>query len=283
MGSGNWNGAKWIGGAAADMPFYAHYLPVFGISFTVTLCKDTDTRRAAFVYGANDARLMDRNMNILGVEAARDESYVKIELDATDDTARLNVYRSGYSKGDSAEKPLKSFDIPSDLINPANRFAPHTISLTSVLGTTRFSIDGSQRELGSVELNPMGRGGDYIAFPVVADYGFVASVGGKARFSDIVVRNYRSPGNVIATLAADTTVTGAALHTRAAAVKPTPMLRTEFTAGKAISKARLYATARGIYSFYINGRKVGCEWFAPGFTQYNKTYIRSSCFSKSVK
>lgn len=272
MGGANWSGAKWIGGTEADIPFYAHYLPVFGISFTVTLDKGTDTRRAAFVYGANDARLMDRNMNILGVEAAHGESYVKIELDATADTARLNVYRSGYSKGDNAEKALRSFNIPTNLINPANRFAPHTISLTSVLGTTRFKVDGSPRELGRVELNPMGRGGDYIAFPVVADYGFVASAGGKARFSDVVVRNYRSPGNVIATLAADTTVAGAALQTRAAAVKPAPVLRTEFAAGKAISKARLYATARGIYSFYINGRKVGGEWFAPGFTQYNKTH-----------
>ena len=38
-------------------------------------------------------------------------------------------------------------------------------------------------------------------------------------------------------------------------------------------KARLYVTARGIYEIYINGQRVGEDYFNPGVTQYNKTHL----------
>lgn len=38
--------------------------------------------------------------------------------------------------------------------------------------------------------------------------------------------------------------------------------------GKELQKAILYATARGFYECYINGEKVGSEYYAPGFTDY---------------
>ncbi len=40
--------------------------------------------------------------------------------------------------------------------------------------------------------------------------------------------------------------------------------------GKSVSKARLYATACGIYEFQINGTKAGNNCLAPGYTDYNK-------------
>lgn len=44
------------------------------------------------------------------------------------------------------------------------------------------------------------------------------------------------------------------------------LLRSEFTTarGKNIRKARLYATACGIYKCHLNGKPVGDDWFAPG-------------------
>ncbi|MCL2165189.1 MAG: family 78 glycoside hydrolase catalytic domain, partial [Oscillospiraceae bacterium] len=45
-------------------------------------------------------------------------------------------------------------------------------------------------------------------------------------------------------------------------------LRTEFQAEKAIAGAKLYATAMGGYEMFINGGRVGKDWFAPGLTQY---------------
>lgn len=50
-----------------------------------------------------------------------------------------------------------------------------------------------------------------------------------------------------------------------------PLLRSEFEIMKPISSARLYASARGIYETTLNGRKVGEQWLAPGWTDYSST------------
>jgi alpha-L-rhamnosidase len=52
-----------------------------------------------------------------------------------------------------------------------------------------------------------------------------------------------------------------------------PMLRTKFTAEKSIEAARLYVTSRGIYEVYINGERVGDDYYNPGLTQYNKSHM----------
>ena len=47
------------------------------------------------------------------------------------------------------------------------------------------------------------------------------------------------------------------------------MIRTEFkTDNKKINQARLYVTARGIYEIYLNGKRVGDDYYNPGLTQY---------------
>ncbi len=53
-----------------------------------------------------------------------------------------------------------------------------------------------------------------------------------------------------------------------------PMLRTSFkAAAKAIEGARLYVTARGIYEVFLNGKRVGDDYYNPGLTQYNVTHM----------
>ena len=47
-------------------------------------------------------------------------------------------------------------------------------------------------------------------------------------------------------------------------------LRKSFTLAKPIARARLYATARGIYVPYLNGKQVGEDLYRPGWTDYNK-------------
>ena len=44
-------------------------------------------------------------------------------------------------------------------------------------------------------------------------------------------------------------------------------------AEKEVQKARLYITARGVYEAYLNGERVGDDWFNPGLTQYNRTHM----------
>lgn len=50
---------------------------------------------------------------------------------------------------------------------------------------------------------------------------------------------------------------------------PRPMVfRRKLTLEKPVAKAKLYATALGIYEAEINGKRVGNRYFAPGFTSY---------------
>lgn len=53
-------------------------------------------------------------------------------------------------------------------------------------------------------------------------------------------------------------------------LEASPLLRTEFSCGKEVSSARIYVTALGLYNLYINGKRVGEDYFTPGWTSYNK-------------
>lgn len=272
-----WNQAKWIGGGEEDMVLYSHYLPVFRIDYTLQLDEQTQSTKAGFIYGANDQRLMNRNRNIFQLESSKDKTYCMLELDIypllSNKEARLNIYRVGFHPNDQKDKPLKSIAIPDSLINNKNKYQKHKIYFTNNLGHTNIYIN--EKEITYLGVNPLGQGGDFIAFPVVGDIGFYVLAKQTAQFSDIEIRNLRTPSNilykqeeqVVNGTKADTFIT----H------NPTrnsmPMLRTTFDASPNIAKARLYVTSRGIYEFYINGQRVGNDYFNPGMTQYNKTQI----------
>jgi alpha-L-rhamnosidase len=51
---------------------------------------------------------------------------------------------------------------------------------------------------------------------------------------------------------------------------PSPYLRKEFPLDKTVRRARLYATARGVYELYMNGNRVGNDVLAPGWTDYDR-------------
>ncbi|WP_320053318.1 family 78 glycoside hydrolase catalytic domain [uncultured Acetobacteroides sp.] len=275
-----WNGAKWIGGN--HLTFYSQYLPVFKINFGVQLDKKSNSTKAGFIYGANDERLMDKNKNIYKLENKRDSSYVLVELDLASlnsgGKARMNIYRAGYASKDKCDRPLKSFDISSSLINNQNRFEPHTVYLYSVLGQTEFYVDGETKEnqIGTANLNPNGQGGDFVAYPVVANIGYALRENQKATFSNVQVRNFRAPSNVLFSddfKEAGSTSSLGVFKTVDPSRNSMPMLRTSFTAKAEISKARLYVTSRGIYDMYINGKRISDDYFNPGSTQYNKTQL----------
>jgi alpha-L-rhamnosidase len=52
---------------------------------------------------------------------------------------------------------------------------------------------------------------------------------------------------------------------------PAPMMRREFSvnAKKKVERARLYASAMGLYEVELNGQRVGEEYFTPGWTAYD--------------
>ncbi len=60
-------------------------------------------------------------------------------------------------------------------------------------------------------------------------------------------------------------VTAPILH-----LPPARYLRTEFTLSRPIRRATVYASALGLYQLQINGQRVGNDYFAPGWTDYDK-------------
>jgi alpha-L-rhamnosidase len=324
--SSAWSGAQWIGGGDDDLVLYSPYLSIFDVKYALTIAPGS--ARASFVYGANDPRLMDRNKNIYQIESGKDQSYIKLELDISsvdgtaDGKAKLNVYRAGYQAADTPTKPLRTFEIPTDVISAANKNAEHAIAFSSVFGQISVSIDGNASFSGpappagvaggrgagrggvpggpppqgqggpppgfggrggaanSVNLNPAGSGGDYVTFGTLCDIGFSVDPGQNAAFRDVTVRNNRAPNH---TLFQEDLTSGAYKGIFADFAKPGSgfsvaggryTLCTTFkTPGKAIEAARLYVTARGIYEMYLNGRRVGEDYYNPGLTQYNITHM----------
>lgn len=277
-----WNGAKWIGAGDKDRTFYSHYLPVFKLNFSLQLDEASKTTRSGFIYGANDERLMARYKNLYQLENKKDESYIKVELDIapllSGKEASLNIYRAGYHPNDKRDTPYKSFAIPQEIINEHNKYDWHTISLRSNLGFTQFYVDNTDKQIGSANLNPLGQGGDFIAFPMVGDVGYFVPAGQAASFSKVEIANFRSPSNVITMLQdVECRIDGTAsdiFTTFTPESHSAPILRTVFASSDAkVKKARLYVTSRGIYEMYLNGRRVGDDYFNPGITQYNKTHL----------
>jgi len=53
---------------------------------------------------------------------------------------------------------------------------------------------------------------------------------------------------------------------------PSPLLRKEFSLQGDVVRARLYATAMGLYELELNGKRVGDQYFTPGWTAYDFRY-----------
>ncbi|MFT3748192.1 MAG: glycoside hydrolase family 78 protein [Agriterribacter sp.] len=65
---------------------------------------------------------------------------------------------------------------------------------------------------------------------------------------------------------------------------PAAYMRKEASVGNAIKKANLYVSALGLYEFYINGKRIGDDYFAPGWTDYNKRiYYNAYDITKEIK
>ena len=153
----------------------------------------------------------------------------------------------------------------------------------------------------SVNLNPVGSGGNFIPFGMLCDMGFSVDPGQNAAFRDVIVRNNRFPNNTLFRekleggaykgiyadfAAADSgfSVTNGryvlagggkgVFLVRNPSRNSTPLLRSKFkTSGKTIEGARLYVTARGIYEIFVNGKRAGDDYYNPGLTQYNITHM----------
>lgn len=252
--NGVFSNAVWIGTNDDDQPLYSPYLTVFTLETDLQLPEGST--EGSIVYGANDLRLMDGN-----------RSYVKVTLRLKGNTASLELWRKGYAPSDDESKPLAVFPVENGIINDANAHGQHHIRISSCYGDTDLYVDG--QKVGNVNVNPVGRGGDYIAFPALADVGVAAAEGQQMSVDNFTIVNYRSPRNPICTVGTlDGTWTDTLLT-----VNPSrnamPFLRTALPVDRPVEKATLHITARGIYDAYVNGTRVTTSYLSPGCMQYN--------------
>ena len=298
-----WSGAQWIG--SEEFALDAASALLFNITTKMQIAEGT---AASLVFGANDFRLSDKFQNVGNVEG---ENYIRLELDiegvGTPEGAKINIYRVGYTSTDVADKPflvISQKDYPATnlnrLITAANAREQHTISISANASDLSVAIDGEAVALGmrgtrpqtSFVLSPLGRSGNnFNTFPNLNSVGFAAAEGSKAVFEDFSIMNV-GQGEKVALLDATTgagydifkgidgvsvagnkiTVEGGAFgYADPSHYASLTMLRTEFAAAKKIAKAKLYITSMGVYEFYINGKRVGEDWFNPGMSQYRET------------
>lgn len=298
-----WSGAKWIG--STEMTLDAASAMMFNISTKMRIVEGT---KASLIFGANDFRLSDKFQNVGNVEG---ENYIRMEVDIEGagkaEGAKINIYRVGYAKGDSAEKPFLSIskeNYPATnlnrLITAANAREQIDIQVRANASDIALTINGEQlildsggrRPVTSFIVTPLGRSGNnFNTFPNLNSVGFAVPEGAKAEFEEYALMNI-GQGNVMPLLDAKTgakydifksikgvsvdgekiTVSGGAMgYADPSHYASLTMLRTEFAAEKKIAKAKLYITAMGAYEFFINGKRVGEDWFNPGMSQYRET------------
>ena len=284
--SPRWAGAKWIGTDTRSLR--AEATSVFRLSCEITIPAGSGS--AALILGANDPRLMDRDKNLYGLENLRFRSYIRLELNLSaceqSGEGKMEIYRVGYAPTDSREAPFAVLPIPGNLVNRENCHAPHTLSLAAEYGEFDFYLDGvlinplpehpSPFDSGRVNLNPVGRGGDYTCFPNLCSIGCRLKAGEEAIFKNLTVKNYRTPCRTLFVCWEEGFRLSGGEKGSFRIFDPSntgiPMLRAEFGAEKEIDRAFLTVTARGVFEGYLNGEKIGEEWLSPGLTQYNMSH-----------
>ena len=160
--------AKWTG--TSEKVLYSDFLPQFIISADMSF--EDETSRASLLFGGNDPRLMDADLNIMGVANGKDESFVRVELDRKN--MLINVYRTGYTKADKPGKVFQSLEIADSLL-VADTW---NLSVTATYSQLRIRLNGNN--IGQVNVGPLGQGGDDIAYPQLSDAGWMVEKGHKA-------------------------------------------------------------------------------------------------------
>ena len=289
---GAWKGAQWIGDSRPSLD--AASLDRFTLRSRFIIAKG---QTAGFIFGAGDFRLKDIFQNSWNLAG---ENYYKVVLDlggyGTAAGCALEIYRVGYAPDDSADKPLLSIsraNCPETNLDAILKGGPaeeHSLEVSLCDGALSVTIDGAPLTTGQdapLNVSPT----DQNTFPHLCAVGFVAAPG-----SDVTYTNYEilSGERVLFTGAKqyerfgglscirlpryrnqsayenDIVVINKGEAETVETIDPSyggaSLLRCAFSIarGKTIRKARLYASARGIYRCYLNGVPVGEDWFTPG-------------------
>ncbi|MGM0903514.1 MAG: glycoside hydrolase family 78 protein [Bacillota bacterium] len=305
-----WNNAKWIG--APDYVLDAKSKLVFNLEYDITIPEGSTKGSFIFGANDPRLTDRNKNnYSIEGENYIKYEVDLSELVDGTG-PAKLHVYRKGYGPekdiGPLDEtKPIATGTITS--IDESNINDLHSIKInvsgneatTTVNGKTiamKRAAYPNEAAGNTLILNPLNVNGGVPTFPRLNEIGFSVDPNQKATFSNIKISEFRKPNAVVFEETLDENYDGifkdqvdgtnirieddsfivdgstdGLLIYKDPSHTSVPMLRTTVNATKEIKSARLYATARGIYEFHINGERVGDEYFAPGHTQYDKTLM----------
>lgn len=275
-----WRGAKWIGSKELSLAVRAKSIFALELQFRM------HGEAVGLIFGKNDPRLLDANKNDYGIAG---ENYIKYRLSRD---GALKIYRVGYCPSDRADAPIAVSSIEG--FDPD---ACHTLRI-EVTGNNAYAyldgerVDYEKREFRGApmpgapefiivprQLNPAGTN-DLTTYPLLCESGFFAE--GRADVLKYSISNLRPPkatlvrieaatpgpfGDYVAT---DRLVICDRELTADLSYGGIPLLRREFAVDGEIKRARLYATARGIYDCAINGAAISDRRFEPGAGQYDK-------------
>lgn len=297
-----WDGAEWIGLKKPALDATATNYFMISTQFRLL-----EGDKASLILGANDFRMTDAFQNADNMQG---ENYVRVELDlsgvASDRGAALHIYRVGYAKEDRDDIPFLTVSAekyPETNINALftsdNKQATHTITVKVESSNLSFTIDGKALTTDApgspaarFTVGPWGNSHDQNTLPHLASIGFAAMPGCEVCYTDYQVKycGYsednvtfdRQQYEVFSTLP-NVSVQGNDITVRNNTKKMTigyadpshgglTMLRSLFSTAedKKISHGKLYVTAMGALELFMNGKRVGNDWFVPGSSQYRE-------------
>lgn len=241
---GLWGNAMWI---ASNKMQLSPYRFDYAIEYDIETAKPGP---AKFIFGA-----------------PQEDCYVFVMLD-TRDSAKVMLGNALYNK----ETVQHTLNV-SNIIPPADATKKHHIRLEVRGGgnyDVKVSLDGRVISQGNqTSINCMR---DSIGRPQARLFGigYRQPQGFDAVFSNIKLLNYKWDNLV---LNSDPKTYNAKGDNKAVLWMPgsdvnAPIMRKNVNLGKEVKRARLYATARGAYWFYINGQRVGDGYLNPGWTDF---------------
>jgi len=290
--------AKWIG--PSEYTLSSDVRSVFGLKVKFQL--DEGSTRFGIVFGRGDKRIKDRE-NYFKYEIDGSSIPAKLNIyrvgilpgDREDTPPLATVDICDYDDAD--KKPVITKD---------NLYDEHEIDI-QITGNAAYTYVDDKRVDVTIEksffgemeaartLNPIGNN-DVNTYPRLNQIGFHVLKNQGVKISLLEVRNLRKPyavvyrdtdiyyinadednlqinkaNDIAASSKHISTKDGDVFITKEPSHTSVPMLRSVFAAkqGK-LKKARLYATARGIYECRVNGKEITDTFFNPGHTQYDR-------------
>ena len=300
-----WDGAEFIGTTATALD--ATSACVWHINTDMQI---TEGNKASLIVGANDYRLNDQFQNVENVEG-ENYIRLEFDFSGVSagNGAKLNIYRVGYAQGDSADTPYLTISAADtedtnidELFTPENINDVHNIDIYCETGNITIKVDDQELFVGpeqegrfgtsrpSLTVSPLSTGNNYNTFPNLNSIGFSTEDGCKATFSNYQIIDIgQSDQDVLFNSTTGATysifdgnegiqvdgdnieVSGNTFVYADPSCGSMPMLRTTFDVTKKVASAKMYVTAMGIYEMYINGQRMGDDWFNPADSQYRDT------------